>query len=181
MTGRELLDELEAQEARLVFDRFDEDTAWELGVALREAALAAGLPVAISIRRNGQRLFHAALPGASADNDGWLARKSAVVDRYGRSSLRVGEQFRVDGGSFDEDSRLDPVGVRRARGRVPGPPARHRLHRHRRGLRAAPARGPPARRRDPRGVPGHETMIEATSRKGGARERERRRHAGRTP
>jgi uncharacterized protein (UPF0303 family) len=107
MTGRELLDELEAQESRLVFERFDEDTAWDLGVALREAAHSARLPVAISIRRNGQRLFHAALPGSSADNDGWLARKSAVVDRYGRSSLRVGEQFRVDGGSFDADSRLD--------------------------------------------------------------------------
>ncbi|WP_345529216.1 heme-degrading domain-containing protein [Nocardioides endophyticus] len=55
-----------------------------------------------------QRLFHAALPGASADNDGWLARKYAVVDRYGCSSLRVGEQFRVAGKSFDTDSRLDP-------------------------------------------------------------------------
>ena len=108
MIGRELLDELEAQEARLVFDHFDENTAWDLGVRLRDAALSAGLPVAISIRRNGQRLFHAALAGASADNDGWLARKSAVVDRYGRSSLRVGEQFRVAGKSFDEDSRLDP-------------------------------------------------------------------------
>ncbi len=107
MTGRELLDELAAQEARLVFDRFDEQTAWDLGVALREAGLAAALPIAISVRRNGQRLFHAALPGASADNDGWLARKSAVVDRYGQSSLRVGEGFRVRGGSFDEDSRLD--------------------------------------------------------------------------
>jgi uncharacterized protein (UPF0303 family) len=107
MTGRELLDELEGQESRLVFDPFDEETAWDLGVALREAALSAGLPVAISIRRNGRQLFHAALPGSSADNDGWLARKSAVVDRSGRSSLRVGEQFRVDGGSFDEDSRLD--------------------------------------------------------------------------
>ena len=79
----------------------------DLGVALRDAGLVAGLPIAISIRRNGQELFHAALPGASADNDGWLARKSAVVDRYGRSSLRVGEEFRVRGESFDEDSRLD--------------------------------------------------------------------------
>ena len=107
MTGRELLDELEAQEARLVFDRFDEDTAWALGVRLREAALSAKAPVVISIRRNGQRLFHAALAGASADNDGWLDRKCAVVDRYGRSSLRVGEQFRVEGKSFDQESRLD--------------------------------------------------------------------------
>lgn len=108
MTGRELLDELEAQESRLVFDRFDEQIAWEVGSALREAGLAAGLPIAISVRRNGQELFHAALPGASADNDGWLARKSAVVDRYGRSSLRVGEEFRVRGQTFDQDSRLDP-------------------------------------------------------------------------
>ena len=37
MAGRELLDELEAQEARLVFDRFDEATAWDLGVRLRDA------------------------------------------------------------------------------------------------------------------------------------------------
>ena len=154
MTGRELLDELEAQEERLVFDRFDEGTAWELGVALREAALARGLPVAISVRRNGQRLFHAALPGASADNDGWLARKSAVVDRYGRSSLRVGEQFRVDGGSFDETSRLDPAKYAAHGGAFPVLLRGHRLHRHRRGLRAAPARGPPARGGDPRGVPG---------------------------
>ena len=108
MSRAELLDEVTAQESRLIFDAFDEDTAWALGVALREAALATALPVAISIRRNGQRLFHTALPGASADNDGWLERKSAVVDRYGRSSLRVGEEFRVDGGSFEADSCLDP-------------------------------------------------------------------------
>ncbi|MFC5676223.1 heme-degrading domain-containing protein [Aeromicrobium endophyticum] len=108
MSDRELLDELEAQEARLVLESFDETDAWELGSALREAALAGDLPVAISVRRNGQRLFHTALPGASADNDGWLDRKCAVVDRYGRSSLRVGEQFRVAGRTFESDSRLDP-------------------------------------------------------------------------
>ncbi len=108
MTQNFTLDELAAHESDLVFDRFDDDTAWRLGVALRDAALAAGHPVAISIRRNGQRLFHAALPGASADNDGWLERKSAVVDRYGQSSLRVGEGFRARGKSFEDDSRLDP-------------------------------------------------------------------------
>ena len=108
MTSRDLLDELEAEELRLVFDAFDEQTAWELGSALRATAVAGRLPVAIAIRCNGRLLFHAACPGSSADNEGWLARKSAVVDRYGRSSLRVGEQFRVDGKSFDDASRLDP-------------------------------------------------------------------------
>jgi uncharacterized protein (UPF0303 family) len=110
VTTRPTLDELTVQESTLVFDRFDEDTAWELGRALREAARAAGHPVAISIRRNGQRLFHAALPGATADNDGWLERKSAVVDRYGHSSLYVGEEFRAAGKTFEESSRLDPGG-----------------------------------------------------------------------
>jgi uncharacterized protein (UPF0303 family) len=108
MNGRELLDELEAQESRLVFDSFDDDKAWELGVALREGASRAGLPIAISVRRNGRLLFFATLPGSSADNEGWLARKCAVVDRYGHSSLLVGEQFRADGKTFEESSRLDP-------------------------------------------------------------------------
>lgn len=108
MSAGELLEELVAQEERLVFERFDEETAWVVGSTLREIARERALPVAISVRRNGQVLFHVALPGASADNDGWLARKCAVVDRYGRSSLRVGEEFRVKGGSFEEGSRLDP-------------------------------------------------------------------------
>ncbi len=60
------------------------------------------------MRRNGQRLFHAALPGPAADNDGWIERKSAVVDRYGHSSLRVGSQFRAEGTTFDASSLLDP-------------------------------------------------------------------------
>ncbi len=96
-----------AEEDRLVFDRFDHGTAWELGYVMRARALDEALPIAISIRRNGQRLFHAALPGSSADNDFWLDRKSAVVDRYGHSSYYVGCQFRARGGDFDVDARLD--------------------------------------------------------------------------
>ena len=30
------------------------------------------------------------------------------MDRYGRSSLRVGEEFRFSGKNFEESSRLDP-------------------------------------------------------------------------
>jgi uncharacterized protein (UPF0303 family) len=96
-----------AEEERLVFPHFDHQSAWDLGSAMRERALADQLPVAISIRRNGQRLFHAALPGSAADNDSWLDRKSAVVDRFGHSSYYVGCKFRAGGRDFDHDSRLD--------------------------------------------------------------------------
>jgi uncharacterized protein (UPF0303 family) len=101
------LAELLGQEQRLVFEHFDHQSAWDLGAAMRTSALAEELPIAISIRRNGHRLFHAALPGSSADNDSWLERKCAVVDRFGHSSYYVGCQFRAGGGSFDVDSRLD--------------------------------------------------------------------------
>lgn len=106
-SGRDLLGELDAQEETLVLSSFDEDVAWRLGSMLRDAARADALPVAVTIRRGTQRLFHTALPGASADNDGWLDRKCAVVERYGRSSLWVGESFRAKGRTFDADSRLD--------------------------------------------------------------------------
>ncbi|GAA1346980.1 heme-degrading domain-containing protein [Saccharothrix algeriensis] len=102
-----LLDELAEQEARLVFPSFTNDDALALGAFLLDAARARQLPLVVSVRRGRQRLFHAALPGTSADNDAWIDRKSRVVDRYGRSSFLVGERFRARGGTFEADSRLD--------------------------------------------------------------------------
>lgn len=108
MTEADRLAQLADQEERLQFTKFDNETALALGDQLLAAARDRGLPVTISVRRNGQRLFHAALPGTSADNDAWIDRKSRVVDRYGHSSFLVGTQFRAKGGSFEGDSRLDP-------------------------------------------------------------------------
>jgi uncharacterized protein (UPF0303 family) len=101
------LAELSAQEERLVFDRFDNATAWDLGVALVTAAQAAALPVVVSITRGGQRLFHAALPGTTPDNDDWVERKSRVVLRFGHSSLYIGTQARVKGGAFEDRGDVD--------------------------------------------------------------------------
>lgn len=103
----DLLASLLAEEERLVFPYFDHQAAWDLGSAMRARGLAQGLPIVVSIRRNGQRLFYAALPGSAADNDAWIERKSAVVDRYGHSSYYIGCRFRESGGDFDTDSRLD--------------------------------------------------------------------------
>jgi uncharacterized protein (UPF0303 family) len=104
----ELFERLVAEEAELQFERFTLDDAWQLGTRLRAAAEAEGHPVAIAIWLGPQRVFHTALPGASADNDGWLDRKHRVVERYGRASLLVGESFRAKGEDFDTHARLDP-------------------------------------------------------------------------
>jgi uncharacterized protein (UPF0303 family) len=110
MTNNELLTSLLLEEERLVFSSFDYGTAWSLGTAMRGAALEAELPIAISIRRNGQRMFHSALPGSSANNDAWLERKCAVVDLFGHSSYYVGCQSRADGDDdFNVAHRLDPA------------------------------------------------------------------------
>jgi len=104
----ELLRDLEEQERRLIFPSFGYDEAWRLGTRLVELARRRRAPVAIDIRCGAQQLFHSALPGSSADNDGWIDRKRRVVERYGASSHLVGARFRARGTSFEESSRLDP-------------------------------------------------------------------------
>ncbi|MEU2758678.1 heme-degrading domain-containing protein [Streptomyces sp. NPDC007094] len=102
------LSELIAQERRLTLPRFSHDDAFALGSLLVELARERHAPVAIDIRRGTQQLFHAALPGSSADNDAWIDRKRKVVERYGESSYLVGTRFRARGTTFEESSRLDP-------------------------------------------------------------------------
>ena len=103
------LSELAAQEEELQFSSFTNDDAWDLGSALVATARREQLPVAIDIARNGQQLFHAALPGTSADNDSWIARKSRVVNRFGHSSLYVREDALSRGTTAEEEFGLDPV------------------------------------------------------------------------
>ncbi len=88
------LDALKAEADRLIFARFDEDTALELGIALVELAWADALPVVIDIRTPDRTLFHAALPGSSPDNDQWARRKSATALHFHKSSLQVGTELR---------------------------------------------------------------------------------------
>jgi uncharacterized protein (UPF0303 family) len=57
-----------------------------LGSAMASMASAKGLPVAIAINFGEQRVFHAALPGTSATNDDWLARKIRAVAKHNCSS-----------------------------------------------------------------------------------------------
>ena len=102
------LAELAAQEAELQFSSFTNDDAWELGLALVTVARERELPVAVDVARNGHQLFHASLPGTVPDNDTWIARKAAVVQRFGHSSLYVRQEAIEQGTTFEETFELDP-------------------------------------------------------------------------
>ena len=102
------LADLAAQEEELQFVSFTNDDAWALGSALVTAAREESAPVAIDITRNGHRLFHAALPGASPDNDSWIQRKARVVHRFGHSSLYMRQLCAAEGTTVEEKFGLDP-------------------------------------------------------------------------
>jgi len=78
------------QERELRFRSFNADVAWQLGLRLRELAVARNASVVIDVRRFGQPLFYAALGGTSPDNCEWVRRKGNVVARFHRSSYAVG-------------------------------------------------------------------------------------------
>jgi uncharacterized protein (UPF0303 family) len=91
MDMSELLDQLLQEEAELQFERFNEETAWQLGSQLVERARRDRLPVVIDILRGMHQLFHAALRGSAPDNDEWVKRKVRVVYRFEHSSCYLGE------------------------------------------------------------------------------------------
>jgi uncharacterized protein (UPF0303 family) len=94
---RRVIASLDAQEQQLVFTRFDNGDAWQLGSAMVAAATKRSLPVTIDIRRHGQQLFHAALPDTTPENDSWIERKVNVVNRFAASSYLVGRRLAASG------------------------------------------------------------------------------------
>ena len=102
-----ILESLLLEEQQLQFDSFNETTAWQIGSWLVEHATKNKLPIAIDIQRGGQQLFHAALPGACADNDEWIKRKVRVVYRFGHSSFYVGQALKSEGKTILEKHLLN--------------------------------------------------------------------------
>lgn len=93
------LADLTAEAEHLIFARFAEPEAWRLGSAI--VALAKDLPVVINIRTPDRTLFHAALPGSSADNDRWARRKSNSALLMQKSSLQIGTELRAKGDTLE--------------------------------------------------------------------------------
>ncbi|MBN9237613.1 MULTISPECIES: heme-degrading domain-containing protein [Phyllobacteriaceae] len=97
MAASDDIEAIKRQEAALVFERFDEAVAFEIGSAIRTRALRENLPIIVDIRTFDRPLFYAAMPGSNASNPDWARRKINVVKRYLRSTYRlVLEQQRPD-------------------------------------------------------------------------------------
>ena len=77
------------QERALVFEQFDEDTAFAIGGHVREAAKLLGKGVAVGVYLWDRTMFYGATKGASAGNRGWVERKAKLVQLQMKSSYRI--------------------------------------------------------------------------------------------
>ncbi|KAK9479837.1 hypothetical protein V1514DRAFT_327505 [Lipomyces japonicus] len=79
------------QEQDLQFTSFNSEDAIALGLAILaespRAADPSALPVVVSIIVNGHVFFYSAQDGTALDNEKWIARKVATVNRWGHSTL----------------------------------------------------------------------------------------------
>lgn len=83
------LEKVIAQEKALRFKEFNEDIAFALGSAIREAVHEAGRGLAISVRLWDRPLFFAATAGTSATNIHWIERKANTVKLTMKSTYRI--------------------------------------------------------------------------------------------
>jgi uncharacterized protein (UPF0303 family) len=90
------------QEERLRFPRFDADTAWRLGLALKAAADERGVSVALDISTPSYTLFTHMMDAATPDNSEWVRRKRNVTLRFHKSSYAIGLELKRDGKTMRE-------------------------------------------------------------------------------
>lgn len=97
-----VLNQLLQEEQELQFRKFNEVIAWQIGSQLVEHGWKEKLPITIDITRGTHQLFHASLPGTSADNDEWVKRKVRLVYRFGHSSFYMGQLLKSKGKRIED-------------------------------------------------------------------------------
>ena len=98
----DILKQLLQEEQELQFTSFNKLTAWQIGSQLVNTSLSKNLPVTIDITQGDHQLFHASLPGTSADNGEWIKRKVRLVYRFGHSSFYMGQLLKRKGKRIEE-------------------------------------------------------------------------------
>ncbi|PCE15757.1 hypothetical protein AUC47_12880 [Microbacterium sp. SZ1] len=119
MTDDAWLSRLEEEHSELELDRFDRADAWRLGREIAERGLTKSAPIAIDIRTASGVLFHASLPGATADNDSWVAKKAATALRFETSTALLEARVAAGGRDPMEPGWLDAATYAVAGGAVP--------------------------------------------------------------
>ena len=67
------------EEQLLVFSNLDVIGAIELGEIAKAIGLMRNLPIAVEVRLGDWIIYHASLPGSTAENQWWIDRKARVV------------------------------------------------------------------------------------------------------
>jgi uncharacterized protein (UPF0303 family) len=115
------------QEAKLVFDGFDEDKAYEIGTTIRQMGKDIGKGLVAGVFTWDRTLFWGATAGSTSTNWSWATRKVGLVKVMFKSSYRVllerGDrprllepqwgmdptQYAISGGAFP--IRVNSVGI----------------------------------------------------------------------
>jgi uncharacterized protein (UPF0303 family) len=117
-------EDLAAHDAELRFERFGHADALAVGRRLVDLATERGLAVTVGLWLGDQRVFHAAMPGTSADLDQWIDRKVALVRRYDASSMTT--KLRLNGYGVTEP--LPVLGLDPAQHTISGGAVPIRIH-----------------------------------------------------
>jgi uncharacterized protein (UPF0303 family) len=102
-----LIGRILAEIDELQFPSFSKDDALDLGLRLVELGRQRSHPIAIDITKGEQVLFHAALAGATPDNERWIRAKQRTAVRYEVPSLLVGLRARAAGGRIEDNAWFD--------------------------------------------------------------------------
>ncbi|MCJ1284820.1 hypothetical protein MMC26_004157 [Xylographa opegraphella] len=101
-----------ARENALIFRSFTSDTAFVLGMRIRDRLLATAAKPAVvnvSFANPDQLLFHAcSKPGTNHENDTWVARKRRTVLRWNCSSYLMHKKFEGNEQLFADTYALGP-------------------------------------------------------------------------
>lgn len=94
------------QEAVLQFSRFDQSTAWAIGLKLKELCEINGVGVTIEVRLNCETVFFFAMPGTTPSNADWTRRKRNTVELLHQSSYAVGLTLKQEHATLEEKMGL---------------------------------------------------------------------------
>jgi len=105
----DLLKTLLDQEEELQFAAFTNEDALKLGLLIVQIAKdEIGKGIAVHIENDEHPLFTHYMEGTNKGNTYWVNAKKNVVNRYGHSSLYVGEKHKAEGAAFHAATGLSP-------------------------------------------------------------------------